>query len=296
MEHSVFASTPDHENPDDDDGDNIYQVTIEASDGTDTGKLDVTVTVTNLIDDFRVEGFARGSATKSNGALIVITSLSYPENSTATVATYSAIESSGNEIEWSTAGDDGSLFSIEIGALRFKSPPDYEAPADSDQDNDYTVNVQASDGTETASLDISISVTNVNEGPTVTGDAAVDYAEQGTGSVGSYAGNDPEGDDLEWSLSGDDDDTFTIEGGVLSFATAPNFETPSDSGSNNVYEVTVEVSDGTYSDSLGVSVTVTDIQEVPITNSATQAWGIVYPESETTIRDTWRCGRRHLPG
>ena len=279
----IFASTPDHENPDDDDGDNIYQVTIEASDGTDTGKLDVTVTVTNLIDDFRVEGFARGSATKSNGALIVITSLSYPENSTATVATYSAIESSGNEIEWSTAGDDGSLFSIEIGALRFKSPPDYEAPADSDQDNDYTVNVQASDGTETASLDISISVTNVNEGPTVTGDAAVDYAEQGTGSVGSYAGNDPEGDDLEWSLSGDDDDTFTIEGGVLSFATAPNFETPSDSGSNNVYEVTVEVSDGTYSDSLGVSVTVTDIQEVPITNSATQAWGIVYPESETTI-------------
>ena len=279
----IFASTPDHENPDDDDGDNIYEVTIEASDGTDTGRLDVTVTVTNLIDDFRVEGFARGSATKTNGALIVMTSLSYPENSTATVATYSAIESSGNEIEWSTAGDDGSLFSIEIGALRFKSPPDYEAPADSGQDNDYTVNVQASDGTETASLDISISVTNVNEGPTVTGDAAVDYAEQDTGSVGSYTGNDPEGDDLEWSLSGDDAAAFTIEGGVLSFAPAPNFETPSDSGSNNVYEVMVEVSDGTYTDTLGVSVTVTDMQEVPITNPATQAVGKVYPESETTI-------------
>ena len=52
-----FQSTPDHENPADSDGDNVYNVTVEASDGTDTGSLDVTVTVTNLVDDFRAACF-----------------------------------------------------------------------------------------------------------------------------------------------------------------------------------------------------------------------------------------------
>ena len=111
-----FQSTPDHENPADSDGDNVYNVTVEASDGTDTGSLDVTVTVTNLVDDFRVSVSTRGSDTKGgsggSGLGIEMTSMSYPENSTATVATYAAVEPSGNTITWSAAGDDGSLFSV----------------------------------------------------------------------------------------------------------------------------------------------------------------------------------------
>ena len=282
-----FQSTPDHENPADSDGDNVYNVTVEASDGTDTGSLDVTVTVTNLVDDFRVRTSTRGSDTKGgsggSGLGIEMTSMSYPENSTATVATYAAVEPSGNTITWSAAGDDGSLFSVTEGALSFNSSPDYESPADSDGNNSYVVKVQASDGTETASLDITINVTNVNEAPSVTGETAFDYAEQSTGSVAAYTASDPEGDELTWSLSGDDSDAFSIAAGVLTFANKPNYEEPSDSGTDNIYVITVQASDGTYTASLDVSVTVTDIQEVPITNAATQAVGKVRPDSKTTI-------------
>ena len=282
-----FQSTPDHENPADSDGDNVYNVTVEASDGTDTGSLDVTVTVTNLVDDFRVSVSTRGSDTKGgsggSGLGIEMTSMSYPENSTATVATYAAVEPSGNTITWSAAGDDGSLFSVTEGALSFNSSPDYESPADSDGNNSYVVKVQASDGTETASLDITINVTNVNEAPSVTGETAFDYAEQSTGSVAAYTASDPEGDELTWSLSGDDSDAFSIAAGALTFANKPNYEDPSDSGTDNNYVITVQASDGTYTASLDVSVTVTDIQEVPITNAATQAVGKVHPDSEATI-------------
>ena len=283
-----FRSSPDHDNPADDDGDNVYNVTVEASDGTDTGTLDVTVTVTNLVDDFRVRGATRGTDTSSNsgtaGSSTFLTAMSYPENSTATVATYGAIESDGSEINWTVAGDDGDLFSIEDGGLNFDESPDYEAPADSDQDNSYSVKVQATDGAETVSLDITINVTNVNEAPSVSGEAAPAYDEQGTGSISTYTGSDPEGDDLSWSVSGDDDDEFSISGGVLSFAERPNYEGPSDTGSNNVYDVRVTVSDGTFTDSLDVSVTVNDIQEVPITNASTQTVALVNANGATTVK------------
>ena len=294
-----FTSPPDHENPADDDGDNVYNVTVEASDGTDTGTLDVTVTVTNLVDDFRVQTSTRGSDTtggsgtggsgsgsgsdSDSGSGIGITSMSYPENSTATVVTYAVVEPSGTAITWSAGGDDGSLFSVVGGALSFSSPPDYEAPADTDENNSYVVKVQASDGTETASLDITINVTNVNEAPSVTGETAIPYDEQGTGSVATYTGSDPEGDALTWSVSGDDSDAFVTEAGVLSFADKPDYEEPSDTDSNNVYDVNVNVSDGTYSDSVSASVTVADIQEVPITDADTQAVALVRTDGGTTI-------------
>jgi hypothetical protein len=53
-------------------------------------------------------------------------------------------------------------------------------------------------------------------------------------------------------LSGSDAASFTISSdGALGFRTAPDFETPTDSDENNLYEVTIEASDGTASGSLG---------------------------------------------
>ena len=42
--------------------------------------------------------------------------------------------------------------------------------------------------------------------------------------------------DYRWSLSGADEDDFTIrQSGGLEFASAPDYETPTDSGGNNTY-------------------------------------------------------------
>ena len=76
--------------------------------------------------------------------------------------------------------------------------------------------------------------------------------------MGTYTAIDPEGASLTWSLSGDDDDDFSITGGVLAFVAAPDMDAPTDADTDNVYEVTVEISDSTNTASITVTVTVTE--------------------------------------
>ena len=47
----TFGSPPDYENRPDADPDNVYKVTVKASDGTNEDTLDVTVTVTDVDED-----------------------------------------------------------------------------------------------------------------------------------------------------------------------------------------------------------------------------------------------------
>lgn len=71
-------------------------------------------------------------------------------------------------------------------------------------------------------------------------------------------------------LGGADASKFTISSnGVLSFITAPDYENPTDSGQNNVYDVTVEVrQNGVVDDFITLAVTVTDVAEGGGTNYA----------------------------
>ena len=76
---------------------------------------------------------------------------------------------------------------------------------------------------------------------------------------------DPDvGQTLSYSIiGGADASKFTIDSttGALSFVTAPNFELPTDAGGNNVYDVTVQVSDGHGGiDTQAIAVTVTERQ------------------------------------
>ncbi len=67
-------------------------------------------------------------------------------------------------------------------------------------------------------------------------------------------------------IGGADQALFSIDSatGVLTFVTSRNFEAPGDAGSNNVYDVVVRVSDGTFSDDQSIAVTITNINEAPI--------------------------------
>ena len=47
----------------------------------------------------------------------------------------------------------------------------------------------------------------------------------------------------------------------LSFVSAPDFETPTDAGGNNVYDVQVQVSDGIITDTQDIAVTVTNVND-----------------------------------
>ena len=95
--------------------------------------------------------------------------------------------------------------------------------------------------------------------------AAVSIAENTT-AVTTVTATDPDvGQTLSYSIiGGADASKFTIGSttGALSFVTAPNFELPTDAGGNNVYDVTVQVSDGHGGiDTQAIAVTVTDVFE-----------------------------------
>ena len=70
---------------------------------------------------------------------------------------------------------------------------------------------------------------------------------------------DPNGDTLTYSLSGDDASLLSISNqGVVTFNTEPDFENPSDADNNNVYKITVTVSDGSLSATANFEITVTN--------------------------------------
>ena len=128
----------------------------------------------------------------------------------------------------------------------------------------YSVTVKANDGNGgTDTIDVTITVTDVNEDPEMTGQASINYAENGTEPAHTYAANDPESGTITWKVAGTDSSAFSIGGGALTFVASPDFEAPTDTDSNNTYLVTVKAFDGTNTSSLDVTVTVTNVNEPP---------------------------------
>ncbi|MDD3484940.1 Ig-like domain-containing protein, partial [Azovibrio restrictus] len=95
--------------------------------------------------------------------------------------------------------------------------------------------------------------------------AALTIPENST-AVTTVTATDADSDPLTYSIAGGADAArFSINAstGALRFVSAPNFEAPADTDTNNVYEVIVQVSDGTASDQQTLSVTVSDVNENP---------------------------------
>ena len=242
----TFNESPDYEMSADADTDNTYMVTVNADDAT----YDVIIMVTDVDEVPTIEGDA---------------TIDYAENGTGDVATFTAMDPEGTAISWALSGIDAGVFDISAaGMLTFKESPDYEMPADADTDNTYVVTIHATDVTmKTGAKAIMVMVTDVDEVPTIEGDATIDYAENGTGDVATYTAMDPEEATITWSLAGTDAGVFDISGaGVLTFNESPDYEMSADADTDNTYMVTVEASDGTNMASHEVTVTVTDVSEM----------------------------------
>ena len=197
----------------------------------------------------------------------------------------------GDVLTYSLSGDNAASFSIAraTGQLSTKAALDFEDTANPDE-NEFEVVVTATDpfGAMVTS-DVTITVTDVNESPTVTGDASIDHAENGialAADPAEYTASDPENDDLKWSLSGADASKFNIsETGAmrtLAFKANPDYESPGDSGGDNVYEVTVVVTDSeSNTDEQDVTVKVTNIEEPGTVTLSTLQPRVGFPVTAT---------------
>lgn len=190
----------------------------------------------------------------------------FAENGTGVVYTIEAGDADEETLIYSIEGTDAGLFNVNssTGEITFKTPPDYENPADDNTDNVYEITVKASDGELEDTKAVAITVTEVNEKPVITSSAAVNFAEEGTGVAYTITISDPENDEIEYSISGGADaGLFSVNptNGQVTFDVSPDYENPQDANTDNVYEITVMASDGELSDTKNVTITVTDIVE-----------------------------------
>lgn len=257
-----FLSAPDFEAPGDFNGDNIYDVIVQASDGINTDQQQIAVTVTNSNDNAPVISSAGGGATAA---------VSAAENQ-RTVLTVTALDADGAAITYSIVGGaDAALFTInaQTGALEFIAAPDFEMPTDADFNGIYDVTVRASDGTLFDDQAISVTVTNVADNPPVItsnggGATAAISISENSAAVTTVGAVDPDGTTPTYSIIGGADAALFFidpQTGALTFINNPDFETPLDADANGIYEVIVRASDGVYFDDQALSVTVTDVNE-----------------------------------
>ena len=88
------------------------------------------------------------------------------ENTAGTAYTATATDADGDAVTFSISGgaDAGLLQITAGGALSFRVPPDFDAPADANGDNVYEVTLAASDGTVSTALALRLTVTNTTGG------------------------------------------------------------------------------------------------------------------------------------
>ena len=261
-----FAQAPVHGSPRDADADNVYAVSVRASDGSlqDTQQLLVTVARFN----------ERTPVITSNGGGATA-AVSVAENSRlVTVVTATDGDLPAQTLSYSLAGGaDAARFAIDAvsGALVFIQAPDAEAPADADADNLYELVVRVSDGSATDTQVLQVRVLGVNEhAPVISSPgggagAALDVVE-GSAFVATIVASDADlpAEALAYAISGGADAArFLIDPatGALSFVAAPDFESPQDTNADNRYLLTVEVSDGSRSTARALEVNVTPLNE-----------------------------------
>ena len=260
----TFKNSPNYEAPADKGANNVYDITVTASDGTESSApRAVAITVTNANDAPNVT--SGGTA-------------SFAENATGTVYTATGSDADpSTTLTFTLGGTDAGLFNINAGtgALTFKTSPNFEAPTDNGANNVYDITVTASDGLLSSTpRAVAITLTNVNEAPSITSGATASLGENAPGTVYTATGSDPDaGSTLSFALGGVDAGLFSINAssGNVTFKATPNFEAPTDSGRNNVYDITVTTSDGGLSSAArAVAITITNLNEAPsITSGGT---------------------------
>jgi len=265
---AVFSGNIGDYTPTQIDGDSV---TLTGPDGTDTVHGveffqfdDGTVTFAELLGINYVPVFSSG------------TTANFDENATGVAYDADATDADSAAPTYAiTGGADASLFQINTttGEVSFNSAPDYETPADANGDNDYVIEITASsDGDDTVQT-VTITVDNLNDNtPVFTSGTSTSFAENGTGTAYTATATDADGTSPSYTITGGADaGLFSINTttGQVTFVTPPDYETPGDSGGDNIYDIDITASDGVNTVTQSVSITVTDVDGTPVFASGT---------------------------
>ena len=232
---------------------NTYSVTVTVSDGSLTDTINVTINVTDIDETIpnRAPVFTEGDST----ARIVAENTDAGVNFGAAVA---ATDPDGNTLAYTIGGTDATAFEIDgaMGQLNTKAELDYETK------NAYSVTITVSDGSLTDTINVNINVNDANDAPVFTEGDATTHTVAENAAAGIHIGTpiiatDADGNILTYTLGGTDVAFFEVDNtiGQLKTKTILDYE------SQSSYKITVIVSDGSLSDTIDVTINVTDIDE-----------------------------------
>ena len=271
-------------------GSDSFVIEVVDSDGK-TDEITISITIDPVADDPRIYQ-VDSNQTITDGVPYRVT---LTENDPATISIYAnEVDGEGiKEIKFGDSSKDKDFFDLNytisgtdpvVATLSFKSgmKPDFEIAADEGENGVYEVIVEVYDNNvppDNDTLEILIEIGNENESPSFA--ASVDFnasvlENQTLASKLSATDPDLGGANFNWEIIGGDDMTLfdlnSTTGDLVSllFKNAPNFENPSDTGPNNVYEVTVKVYDDSSSNayrkgkSQAFYITVGDDNDAPI--------------------------------
>ena len=232
-----------------------YSVTVSVSDsngGTDT--IDVTITVTD-VNENNAPAFTDGTSTSRE----VAENTASGENIGNPIA--ATDPDTGDTLTYTLGGTDAASFDIvgSSGQLQTKAPLDYETKSS------YSVTVSVSDGNGVIeSITVTINITDVNESPIFADGSRTTRSVPENTPVGANIGStisasDPENDRLTYSLGGTDGESFDIAptSGQLQTKDALDYET------QDSYAVEITASDGNLTETIAVTITITDANDAP---------------------------------
>lgn len=212
----VSSHTPDYETK------TSYSITVSVSDGAATTQQNLTISINNTNDQVPV---FTSDATFSTPEFNTTGSGSR----TFTIGDVDANDPDGlDSITYSISGNEISIDSSS-GVIAFVSEADYEIK------NTYTATVTASDGGLTAEQNITVNVTNSNDNNPLFTSPEIFNANENQTAIGTVTASDADNDNITFIVSGDN--LQITSSGVLSFITAPDYET------KNLYTGTVTASD-----------------------------------------------------
>ena len=253
----TFASAPNFEAPADADADNGYVVVVRATSGTGerekTADQTITVTVTDV--DGEAPGAPATPSVSSASVSSVTVTWGAPSNAGPPITDYDyryRVESTAGPWTEVTATSIPGLSTTIAGLM---------------EDTEYEVQVRASnaEGTGGWSDPPGSGSTDANAAPSFTSPATFAAAENQT-AAGTVAASDGDDSVTGYAIQGGADASrFSIVAstGVLTFASAPNFEAPADADADNGYVVVVRATSGTgereKTADQTITVTVTDV-------------------------------------
>lgn len=190
------------------------------------------------------------------------TATAIDENSGSGQIVYTVTTNNTATYSLGTAGGDESAFSIDgtTGNVTLTANPDFETKSS------YSFEVVATNDLGNASQQtVTLSIVNLNDNaPEFTSDSGtVSIAEGHTATGYTALATDADADQtIIYSITGGADHAlFTITNGELNFASAPDYENPSDSGKDNTYVVDVQASDGVHTATQTETVMISDVTD-----------------------------------